>query len=116
MGGPWTIAGMALQLALWKGNFQPAFEKLEHAAVWIQIDHLPVGFWDEETLDFIGSHLGNLIKVDKHTVNVTRARFARVCVKINLSQPLKQGVWIEARWQRVFLVAILYEWLPVFCY
>ena len=43
------VNGMVLQLKQWKENFQAAFEKLEHAAVRIQLHHLPVEYWEGET-------------------------------------------------------------------
>lgn len=40
--GPWMVAGRILQLTTWSESFQPAFEKLSLATVWIQIYHLPI--------------------------------------------------------------------------
>lgn len=91
-GGPWTINGMILQLAPWHEFFQPTFESLTTAAVWIQLHHLPVELWDQEALELITSHFGKLLKIDETTVCLSRARFARVYVEIDLSQPLKRGV------------------------
>lgn len=40
--GPWTIDGRILQLSEWRKSFQPAFDKLSMATVWIQLHHFPI--------------------------------------------------------------------------
>lgn len=46
---------------------------------------------------------------------ISRAKFARIGVEIDLSKQLKRGFWIGDKENRC-MVAILYERLPVFCY
>ena len=40
-------------------------------------------------LEIIAMHLGRLLKVDNHTMNLTRAKFVRMCVELDLTKPLK---------------------------
>lgn len=47
--------------------------------------------------------------------SLSRSKFARICVEIDISKPLKQGFWVGDDDHRVFIV-ILYEKLPIFCY
>ncbi|XP_039115860.1 uncharacterized protein LOC120251398 [Dioscorea cayenensis subsp. rotundata] len=89
--GPWSVAGRILQLAPWSGSFQPAFEKLSLAAVWIQIYHLPIELWSGEILEQVASQFGRVLKVDDHTIDRLRAKFARICVELDLEQPLQPG-------------------------
>lgn len=89
--GPWTIGGMVLQLTPWRDHFQPTFEKLHRAAVWVQLHHLPLEYWDREVLEIIGEQFGRLLKVDDHTEKLSRAKYARICVEMNLLKPLKWG-------------------------
>lgn len=42
-------------------------------------------------LELFTTHLGRLLKIDKHRSNKTREKFVKICVEIDLSQPLKQG-------------------------
>ncbi|XP_039135824.1 uncharacterized protein LOC120273259 [Dioscorea cayenensis subsp. rotundata] len=114
--GPWTIGGMVLQLTPWKNHFQPAFEKLHLAAVWVQLHHLPIEYWAAEILELVGEQFGRLLKVDDHIEKkISRAKFARICVEIDLSKPLKRGFWIGDEEHRS-MVAVVYEKLPVFCF
>lgn len=113
--GPWAVNGIILQLAPWQPYFEPAFTKLSTAAVWIQLHNLPVQFWEGESLETVSSLFGKLLKIDDLTSSLSRSRFARICVEIDLAKPLKQGFWIGDDEHRVFVV-VLYERLPTFCY
>ncbi|XP_039121328.1 uncharacterized protein LOC120258056 [Dioscorea cayenensis subsp. rotundata] len=113
--GPWSINGLTLQLAPWKPFFEPVFAKLTTAAVWVQLHNLPIELWDGESLDTVTAHMGNLLKIDDLTFNLTRSKFARVCIDLDLSKPLSRGFWVGDDSQRVFVV-VLYERLPTFCY
>ncbi|KAJ6887541.1 hypothetical protein NC652_028719 [Populus alba x Populus x berolinensis] len=52
-------------------------------------------FYDDSSLLVVTSTLGSLIKVDMNTLKVERSRFARICVKITLNQPVVGKVWIH---------------------
>lgn len=109
---PW---GLTLQLAPWQPFFETTFAKLSSAAMWVQLHNLPIEMWDGETLETVTAHLGNLLKVDSLTASLSRSRFARVCIKIDLSKPLCHSFWVGDDSHRVFVV-VLYERLPTFCY
>lgn len=113
--GPWMVAGRILQLTAWSERFQPTFEKLSLAAVWIQIHHLPIELWSGDILELVASQFGRVLKIDKPTIDRSRAKFARVCVLLDLNQPLQQGTWVNYGDHSAF-VLVLYEKLPVFCY
>lgn len=104
-----------LQLTPWKNHFQPVFEKLHLVAVWVQLHHLPIEYWDAEILELVGEQFGRLLKVDDHTEKISLAKFACICVEIDLSKPLKRGFWIGDEEHRS-MVAVVYEKLPVFCF
>ncbi|XP_039134872.1 uncharacterized protein LOC120272174 [Dioscorea cayenensis subsp. rotundata] len=113
--GPWSVNGIILQLSPWKPFFEPTFAKLSSAAIWIQLHNLPVEFWEGETLEAIANQFGTLLKVDEFTAALTRSKFARICVDVDLSKPLSRGFWIGDDHHRVFVI-VLYERLPTFCY
>ena len=106
---------MVLQIVRWKENFQPTFEKLDTAVVWVQLRNLPVEYWEGEMLENIGAQFGSLIKVDEHTLNLSKAKFARMCVELDLTQPLKRGLWVGDGEGKA-MVAVLYERLLIFCF
>ena len=47
--------------------------------------------------------------------SLTRTRYARVCLEIDLDKPLQRGFWLIFGDKKVFVV-IQYERLPTFCY
>lgn len=86
---PWTVSRMVLQLTPWKDYFLPMFEKLHLADIWVQLRHLPIEFWSGEMLELIGEQFRRLFKVDDHTEKLSRTKFAKICVEIDLPKPLK---------------------------
>ncbi|XP_039129164.1 uncharacterized protein LOC120265358 [Dioscorea cayenensis subsp. rotundata] len=113
--GPWTLNGLTLQSTLRGVRF---FELLlSRPQQWSGFNFITrrLSFWDGESLDTIVAHLGNLVKVDDLTLSLSRSKFARVCVEIDLSKPLCRGFWVGDDSHRVFVV-VLYERLPTFCY
>lgn len=113
--GPWAVNGTVLQLVPWKPYFEPAHSKLSTAALWVQLHNLPVEFWEGEALESISSLFGRLLKIDEFTSSLSRSKYARLCVEIDITKPLKQGFWVGDEEHRVFVV-VLYERLPTFCY
>ncbi|CAN1165458.1 hypothetical protein LINPERHAP2_LOCUS26163 [Linum perenne] len=59
----------------------------------------------------IGNHIGKTIRMDLATAEGARARYARVCVEIDLSKPLLEKYMIG---DRVFYIE--YESIENFCY
>lgn len=53
--------------------------------------------------------------MDDYTLDHSRAKFALVCVEVDLSQLLQQGTSVNYGDHFVF-VLVLYEKLPIFCY
>lgn len=88
--GPWTVNGLVLRLSMWHAFYQPIHAKLSTAAIWIQLHHLPVEFMEGEILETIVTHFARLLKIDYQTVNLSRAKYARVCVKLDLLRPLQR--------------------------
>ncbi|XP_039130817.1 uncharacterized protein LOC120267186 [Dioscorea cayenensis subsp. rotundata] len=110
--GSHSVMQKLLQDGPWSIN---AFAKLNTAAIWVQLHNLPVDFWDGDSLESLTAHLGPLLKVDDLTLSLSRSKFARVCIEIDISKPLCRGFRVGDDAHRVF-VLVLYERLPIFCY
>ncbi|EOA12095.1 hypothetical protein CARUB_v10016517mg, partial [Capsella rubella] len=94
-GGPWRVFGSHLMVQAWSSDFNPLRDDIVTTPVWVRLSNLPVFFYHQDILLGIASGLGKPIKVDVTTLNFERARFARVCVEINLSKPVKGSVMIN---------------------
>lgn len=67
-------------------------------------------YYDESVLLALAAVVGRPIKVDFRTIDASRGRFARVCVKINLYQPVVGRFWFCNHWFHVE-----YEGLHLLC-
>ena len=83
--GSWTLSRLVLQLFPWHAFFQPVSARLSTAAIWLQLHHLPNELWDKDILENIVGHTGKLLKIDDETINLSRAKYARICMELDLT-------------------------------
>ncbi|XP_021844915.2 uncharacterized protein [Spinacia oleracea] len=110
-GGPWFIMGHYLMISTWKPNFRPSVNEFDFMSVWVRIEELPVEYYDKDALYEISKVIGKPIRVDYATDKVSRARYARVCVEIDLRKPIITKVWVGGFWQPV-----VYENITSLCF
>jgi len=58
-------------------------------------------YYDESVLMALASAVGRPVRVDIKTVDASRAKFARMCVEINLDQPVVRRLWFRDHWYHV---------------
>ena len=109
--GPWFIRQQFLSLRRWTPGFRPFEAKITTTTVWTRLPELPIELYDAGILRRIGNQLGTLLKIDARTVDSVRGRFARLCVQIDLDQPLMPKVRIGNIFQRV-----QYEGISAICF
>jgi len=109
-GGPWRVLGSILMVQAWSPEFNPLRDVIETTPVWVRVANLPVTFYHNEILLGIAAGLGKPIKVDLTTLRKERGRFARVCVEVNLKNPLKGTLVVNG--ERYF---VSYEGLQTIC-
>lgn len=87
-------------------------EKYSHkVAVWIHIPRLPMELSNATFLKRIGTSLGTMLKIDNLTSIHGRGKYARICVEIDLEEPLASHLIING--QKLFLE---YEDLHLICF
>ena len=69
-----------------------------------------MAYYDEEVLFTLAHAIREPVKIDLITLKVSRGKFARVCVKIDLSKPMVGRVCVEGKWYQ-----IKYEGLHIIC-
>ncbi|PNX81511.1 hypothetical protein L195_g037532, partial [Trifolium pratense] len=109
-GGPWMIYDHYLAVRHWTATFNAATATIDKTMVWIRIPSLNLVYYDESILWTLASLVGTPIKVDMHTLNVARGRFARMCVEVDLTKPVVGRVGINGEWYQV-----QYEGLHIIC-
>ncbi|EOA22262.1 hypothetical protein CARUB_v10002859mg [Capsella rubella] len=97
-GGPWRAFRIYLM------------DDIVTTPVWVRLTNIPVNFYHETILLSIAEGLGRPLKVDIPTLNIDRARFARICVEVDLSMPLKGTMVINGE-----RYVVSYEGLTVIC-
>nr|POE64222.1 hypothetical protein CFP56_67667 [Quercus suber] len=77
-GGPWFIGQHFLAIRQWEPEFKASSATLSSVAVWIRLSELPIEFYEANALLKIGRAIGLVLRIDSHTVNGERGRFARM--------------------------------------
>ena len=83
-GGPWRVFESYLMVQAWTPEFNPLRDEITTTPVWVRLSNIPVTLYHRPILMSIVRGLGKPIKVDLTTLNYERARFARVCVEVDL--------------------------------
>ncbi|KAI9091222.1 hypothetical protein K1719_028286 [Acacia pycnantha] len=73
----------------WRPNFNPWKADLQcHIAAWVRLPDVLFEFYNVESLRRISNMIGKIIKVDKSMSIYDKGGFARICVELDLQQPL----------------------------
>ncbi|CAN1184950.1 hypothetical protein LINPERPRIM_LOCUS39252 [Linum perenne] len=99
-----------ITVARWTPEFNEE-EPLRTILTWVRLSKLPIHFFNRTAITRIGNHIGRTVRLDLATSEGARARYARVCVDVDLSKPLLGKYMIG---ERVFYVE--YESLENLCY
>ncbi|XP_031127559.1 uncharacterized protein LOC116029652 [Ipomoea triloba] len=109
--GPWMTLDHYLIVKDWVPTFDPTVDTTENVLVWVRFPNLPVEFYNLLCLRKIGNKLGRTVRVDHTTSLVSRGKFARVCVEIDITKPLISTFTLEGK---VWKVA--YEGIHLVCF
>ena len=109
--GPGFIGEHFLSIRPWEPNFRSESANVTSVAVWIRLNGLPIKYYNSEALLQIGKSIGNVLRVDIHTANEAKGRFARLCVQIDMDKPLVTAVLIGR-----FEQSICYEGIQKLCF
>ncbi|KAL8136630.1 LOW QUALITY PROTEIN: hypothetical protein V2J09_002631 [Rumex salicifolius] len=110
-GGPWTIFGHYMMVKQWDPTFNPQSSIINTTGVWVRISGLPMIHYDRNLLYAISSTIENPLKIDNNTLNATRNRFARVCIEVDLTRPLKGEIFLNGD-----KLQLKYESLYLICF
>ncbi|XP_050241177.1 uncharacterized protein LOC126690089 [Quercus robur] len=95
----------------WEPEFKASTATLSLVAVWIRLPELPIEFYEPSALLKIGRAIGPILRIDSHTANRERGRFARLCVQVNLDKLLVRKLYLGKLAQCVF-----YEGINTLCF
>ncbi|KAI9120350.1 hypothetical protein K1719_007383 [Acacia pycnantha] len=110
IGGPWVIADAYLNVSRWRPDFNPKNEKIDSVVAWVRLPDLPAPLFDKKFLLNLGNSLGKAIRLDVHTAQRARGKFARLCVELDLTKPLVPEFIVEGQ-----ILSVEYESLGLIC-
>lgn len=113
-GGPYFMASAGLYMRPWKPNYAPEKNSFTQVPVWIRLFSLPINYWRLNALKQIGDKLGTFIKASEATLQKRYTSYARICVEMDVSGALHEGLWLEYRDEEYFQ-DIDYEQIPFRC-
>ncbi|CAN1743735.1 hypothetical protein LINPERHAP1_LOCUS1891 [Linum perenne] len=99
-----------ITVARWTPDFNED-DPIRTILAWVRLPKLPIHFFNHTAVTRIGNHIGKTVRLDLATKEGARARYARVCVEVDISKPLLGKYMIG---DRVYYVE--YECLENLCY
>ncbi|XP_061360020.1 uncharacterized protein LOC133304064 [Gastrolobium bilobum] len=109
--GPWVLFDHYLAIRLWEPDFQSHFAAIDRILAWVCRPSFPVEYVNTELINEVGNWLGKFVKMDAATTCLVRGNFARICVELNLGEPLHAEYKIEGK-----LKQVEYERLHFVCF
>ncbi|XP_061358685.1 uncharacterized protein LOC133302885 [Gastrolobium bilobum] len=91
--GPWIVNDHYVVVQRWRPFFDPYDDQVKKLIVWIRIPGLPIELYTAHHLWKIGNIFGRTLKVNRNSLRKSdsgleviteRARFARICVEVDL--------------------------------
>lgn len=110
VGGPWFLLGHLLWVQPWSPRFQPSASQIRQFPIWIHLPELPMEFFRREVLQKIGNGVGETLKVDSHSVDGGKRRYAAICTLVKEHKMLPKKIYIGSHVQ-----ALLYVEGPWWC-
>ncbi|CAI0458888.1 unnamed protein product, partial [Linum tenue] len=120
-GGSWIILDHYLVVHQWSPSFRTSDKPHRSVVTWVQFlspekkkvqfPELPVHYYHREVLFAIGNLVGRTVKLDYHTENLERGKFAHIAIDLDMTKPLSTRIRLDGAWQQV-----LYENIPTICY
>lgn len=108
----WHVNGLNLVLSPWLRFFNPYSTCIDRVDQWVRVPRLPWEFWEHDTLVCLPKPVGKVIKVDQTTLLRLKGKFARVCVNIDVTEPLP-GSLVICFQGKSMKVPLIYEGLHV---
>ncbi|KAL8139860.1 hypothetical protein V2J09_005881 [Rumex salicifolius] len=108
--GPWKIFGNHILVQARDPYFDPLMDEIVMTPVWVRVSNISMIYYHRMILMRITEGIGKLLRVDMATLKFERGRFAKVCIEVKLSKPLKGSITINE--VRYF---ISYEGLNTIC-
>ncbi|XP_028765006.1 uncharacterized protein LOC114723032 [Neltuma alba] len=110
IGGPWVVSDAYLNVARWRLEFNLKKETIETMVAWVRFPDLLAPLFDKIFLLNLGNAIGKAIRLDVHTAQRSRGKFARMCIELDLTKPLVPEFEVEGQ-----ILSVVYESMEMLC-
>lgn len=110
-GGPWTVFGNYLTVSKWRPNFISMECAITIILIRYDFRGVSIDVFKEDALMWLGNTIEKAIRVDLTSGDLARRKFARVCMKVDISKLLIPCILALGR-----VFSIEYKGLPKICY
>ena len=110
----WFVGSFNFLLLSWVPFFDPFSVCIGRIDQWVRVLRLPWEFWDLDTLTNLLKPIGNVIKVYQNTLLRLKRKFARVCVNLDITEPLPSSLIVSFE-GRSMKIPLIYEGLHKVC-
>ncbi|XP_019167843.1 PREDICTED: uncharacterized protein LOC109163549 [Ipomoea nil] len=110
-GGPWMVLDHYLIVKPWVPDFDPFVDTTEKVLVWVRIPCLPAEYYNIIFLRKLGNKVGRTLRVDQATSMVSRGKFARICIEVDITKPLISKFNYKGR-----VRSVAYEGIHMICF
>ncbi|KAF8391213.1 hypothetical protein HHK36_023515 [Tetracentron sinense] len=90
--------------------------KLSMLPLWVQVHGIPPEYLSHEVGTIIGEKIGNIEDIDIPDKGLSREKFLRLRIQINISNPLRLYVFLTLLSNKPTAFPVTYERLPTCCY
>lgn len=95
--GPWKVVDYYIIVHRWRPLFSLSATITHKVVVWVCIPKHPMELHNVTFLTTIGTSLGTMLKIDNRTSIHDCGKFARICIEIDLEEPLAFHLIINSR-------------------
>ena len=92
--GPWFLGDHFFSIRPWDPFFKPSTANISLVSVWILLYELPIELYEAEILREINESIGKVLRIDTHTAMEARGKYARMCIQIDINNPLIDTILI----------------------
>lgn len=90
-GGPWNFFRNMIIFREPCGLQPPSLLNFDELSIWVQCYNLPMILMHKEFLEKMGSKIGIVEEIDTQENGLAMGRYARILVRIDIKQPLKNS-------------------------
>ncbi|XP_073152582.1 uncharacterized protein [Henckelia pumila] len=117
MDGPWTFFKDLIVFKAPMGLQKSTDMVFDEIPVWVQCHNVPLAFMQDSIIRNIAEGIGRVIEIDSEEDGRCSGKFARVRVILDITKPLRQGIWVKTEnMMEEICILLLYERLPNFCF